>query len=136
MQTVQVVEVTVGRPMGPEKGAHSRERRIYPAEVSQISTFREMSFELNQSFEQARERLATYAGRMTAKIRWSVNGGQSTIETRECGYLPIMVKVSEKNSSKSSAGDETDSRIPHFVVCSLSPTKPSSFRISSSSRRG
>ena len=34
MFSVQVVEVTVGRPMGPEKGTHSRERRIYPAEVS------------------------------------------------------------------------------------------------------
>lgn len=33
---------------------------------------------------------------MTAKIRWSVNGGQSQIETRECGHLPIMVKVSRE----------------------------------------
>lgn len=43
---------------------------------------------------QARERLATYAGRMTAKIAWSVNGGAETVETRELGNLPIMVKVS------------------------------------------
>ncbi|POY71224.1 putative DNA-directed RNA polymerase [Rhodotorula taiwanensis] len=69
---MRVMEVTVGRPMGLLKGAHSRERRIYPTE--------------------ARERLATYAGRMTAKIAWSVNGGAETVETRELGNLPIMVK--------------------------------------------
>ncbi|GAA5861442.1 hypothetical protein JCM1840_005372 [Sporobolomyces johnsonii] len=69
---MQVMEVTVGRPMMPEKGAHSREKRVYPTE--------------------SRERLATYAGRMTAKIKWSVNGGPANIESRELGHLPIMVK--------------------------------------------
>ncbi|GAA5925248.1 hypothetical protein JCM3775_006405 [Rhodotorula graminis] len=68
----KVLEVSVGRPTGFMKGSQSRERRIYPTE--------------------ARERLATYAGRMTAKVAWSVNGGPTQIETRDLGNLPIMVK--------------------------------------------
>jgi DNA-directed RNA polymerase beta subunit len=43
--------------------------------------------------KKARERLVTYAGKMTAKLSWSVNGGPRHEENRELGLLPIMVKV-------------------------------------------
>lgn len=33
---------------------------------------------------------------MTAKVSWSVNGGQVHSETRELGNIPIMVRVSIK----------------------------------------
>ncbi|KAK4705804.1 DNA-directed RNA polymerase I subunit RPA2, partial [Phenoliferia sp. Uapishka_3] len=74
---VKIDHLAVGRPMAPEKGAGSRERRIYPTE--------------------ARERLATYASRMTATLSWSVNGGPVRTETRDLGNLPIMVKSARCN---------------------------------------
>lgn len=43
---------------------------------------------------ESRERLGTYAARMTARISWSVNGGVVFSETKDLGQLPIMVKVS------------------------------------------
>ena len=41
---------------------------------------------------QARERLTSYRGRMSAKICWKVNGVTSE-HIKECGLLPIMVRV-------------------------------------------
>ncbi|KZV90995.1 beta and beta-prime subunits of DNA dependent RNA-polymerase [Exidia glandulosa HHB12029] len=46
--------------------------RIYPAE--------------------ARERLTSYRGRMTAKLSWSLNGGPEHSMMRDCGLVPIMVR--------------------------------------------
>ena len=43
----------------------------------------------------ARERLTSYRGRMSIKLSWQLNGNQPAhVETRECGLLPIMVRVS------------------------------------------
>lgn len=37
--------------------------------------------------------MSTYKSKMTARIVWSVNGGDEHEEVRELGQLPIMVKV-------------------------------------------
>lgn len=44
-------------------------------------------------YQQARERLATYAGKISAKISWSLNHGPPHFEHREFGQLPIMLRV-------------------------------------------
>lgn len=44
-------------------------------------------------FFQARERLTSYRGRMMAKLCWRVNDGPVETEHRDCGLLPIMVRV-------------------------------------------
>jgi DNA-directed RNA polymerase I subunit RPA2 len=77
--------------MAPEKGAGSRERKIYPSEV--LQALRRPSYQLTFRTRQSRERLATYASKMTAKLSWSVNGGPVTSETRDLGNLPMMVRV-------------------------------------------
>ncbi|KAG8840129.1 hypothetical protein FRB91_006515, partial [Serendipita sp. 411] len=69
---IWIEKVTVGRPMVSDKDRHSTERRVFPSE--------------------ARERLISYRGRMTAKICWTVNEGPENSETRDCGLLPIMVR--------------------------------------------
>ncbi|ORY90187.1 hypothetical protein BCR35DRAFT_287430 [Leucosporidium creatinivorum] len=74
---IKIDNLLVARPMAPEKGVGSRERKIYPSE--------------------SRERLATYASKMTAKLSWSVNGGPVTSETRDLGNLPMMVKSTRCN---------------------------------------
>jgi DNA-directed RNA polymerase I subunit RPA2 len=47
---------------------------------------------------EARERLTTYRAKLTASITWKVTGedGESReyLETKECGLLPVMVRVS------------------------------------------
>ncbi|KAI5477061.1 DNA-directed RNA polymerase I subunit RPA2 [Pseudohyphozyma bogoriensis] len=74
---IKIDNLLIGKPMAPTKGTGSSERRIYPTE--------------------SRERLATYASRMTARISWSVNGGPTQHETRELGNLPMMVKSARCN---------------------------------------
>ncbi|KAH9939259.1 beta and beta-prime subunits of DNA dependent RNA-polymerase [Epithele typhae] len=65
-------QVTLARPMVPDRDKDAVERRVFPAE--------------------ARERLTSYRGRMTARICWQVNDGPVETETRDCGLLPIMVR--------------------------------------------
>ncbi|KAM0756551.1 beta and beta-prime subunits of DNA dependent RNA-polymerase [Meredithblackwellia eburnea MCA 4105] len=75
---MKVETVLVGKPMISLKGSEgSRERLVYPTE--------------------ARERLATYAARMTARVVWSVNGGPQQHETRDLGLMPVMVKSARCN---------------------------------------
>ena len=45
-------------------------------------------------FQQARERLSTYRSKMSAKIAIKVNGEVKTEFIRECGSVPVMVRVS------------------------------------------
>ncbi|KAI0941175.1 DNA-directed RNA polymerase I subunit rpa2, variant 2 [Taiwanofungus camphoratus] len=65
-------QVTVARPVVPEKAQTVDERRVFPWE--------------------ARERLTSYRGRMVVKLCWRVNDGPIEVEHRDCGLLPIMVR--------------------------------------------
>ncbi|KIM25180.1 hypothetical protein M408DRAFT_220951 [Serendipita vermifera MAFF 305830] len=84
---IWIEQVNVTRPMLSEKDRQATERRIFPSE--------------------ARERLISYRGRMTAKICWSVNGGPENSETRDCGALPIMVRSVRCNLRGLSSSDLT-----------------------------
>jgi len=44
-------------------------------------------------FIQARERLTSYRGRMTIKICWTDPSGQVHDMMKDCGLVPIMVRV-------------------------------------------
>ncbi|EMD40372.1 hypothetical protein CERSUDRAFT_148338 [Gelatoporia subvermispora B] len=70
--TMWYEQVTVARPMVPEKDRDAKERKVFPAE--------------------ARERLTSYRGRMMVKLCWRVNDGPVEVENRDCGLLPIMVR--------------------------------------------
>lgn len=69
--TFRVESVQVGKPAVPVTDKMTADRRVMPVE--------------------ARERMASYRGRMTLKFAYSVNGGPETIETRDVGQLPIML---------------------------------------------
>lgn len=43
---------------------------------------------------QARERLTSYRGKMTVKLCWRVNDGPVETEIKDCGQIPIMIRVS------------------------------------------
>ncbi|KZT62758.1 DNA-directed RNA polymerase I polypeptide 2 [Calocera cornea HHB12733] len=75
--SIRIKEVTVGRPMVPDRDRVSKERRVFPTE--------------------ARERLTSYRGRMSIKLAWSVDGGIEEEDTRDCGLLPIMVRSDRCN---------------------------------------
>ncbi|KZV79356.1 putative RPA135-DNA-directed RNA polymerase I, 135 kd subunit [Exidia glandulosa HHB12029] len=72
---LRIDSVSIGKPMVSERAKGidmSGNTRIYPAE--------------------ARERLTSYRGRMTAKLSWSLNGGPEHSMMRDCGLVPIMVR--------------------------------------------
>lgn len=48
---------------------------------------------------------------MTAKISWSVNDGPEHIQVRDCGLLPIMVRVSYRISAVSCNTKRINSRL-------------------------
>jgi hypothetical protein len=47
-------------------------------------------------FNQARERLTSYRGRMQAKVCWKINEETHPDQCimRDCGLIPIMIRVS------------------------------------------
>ncbi|KAF8524756.1 beta and beta-prime subunits of DNA dependent RNA-polymerase [Gautieria morchelliformis] len=69
---IWIESVAIGRPMVPEKDRQAIERRVFPSE--------------------ARERLTSYRGRMSAKICWRVNNNPPESSTRDCGLVPVMVR--------------------------------------------
>ena len=79
--------------MVPERDKDAVERRVFPTEVSLTGCF--LLRGLHSLFQhfQARERLTSYRGRMVAKLCWQVNDGPIEVEMRDCGLLPIMVRV-------------------------------------------
>ncbi|KAI0722471.1 beta and beta-prime subunits of DNA dependent RNA-polymerase [Earliella scabrosa] len=78
-------QVTVARPMVPERDKDAVERRVFPTE--------------------ARERLTSYRGRMVVKLCWQVNDGPVEVEMRDCGLLPIMVRSARCNLRGMSSAD-------------------------------
>ena len=63
--------------MVPDKDRQATERRVFPSE--------------------ARERLTSYRAKLAVRIKWVVSGddGEEATyeETKDCGLLPIMIKV-------------------------------------------
>ncbi len=88
-------QVTVSKPMVSERDTQAKERRVYPSEVSacKSSYIPRRSILIASCPTQARERLTSYRGRMMVKICWQVNDGPVEVEMRDCGLLPIMVRV-------------------------------------------
>ncbi|KIJ56502.1 hypothetical protein M422DRAFT_197419 [Sphaerobolus stellatus SS14] len=72
-----IEQVSIGRPMVPDRDKDARERRVFPTE--------------------ARERLSSYRGRMTAKICWQVGNHPPSSVTRDCGLVPVMVRSNRCN---------------------------------------
>ncbi|KAK2465955.1 hypothetical protein APHAL10511_001596 [Amanita phalloides] len=69
---IWIEQVTVARPMVPDKDKSARERRVFPSE--------------------ARERLTSYRGRMNIKLCWTDPAGQTHEIPKDGGLLPIMVR--------------------------------------------
>ncbi|KAH8118656.1 beta and beta-prime subunits of DNA dependent RNA-polymerase [Phellopilus nigrolimitatus] len=70
--SVWIEQVSIGRPMVPERDKTAVERKVFPAE--------------------ARERLTSYRGRMTVKLCWKVQGREEKSIMKDCGLVPIMVR--------------------------------------------
>ncbi|KAF8897916.1 hypothetical protein BD779DRAFT_1432675 [Infundibulicybe gibba] len=69
---IWIEQVTIARPMVPDKDRSAKERRVFPTE--------------------ARERLTSYRGRMTIKLCWTDLHGQQHDMPKDCGLVPIMVR--------------------------------------------
>ncbi|KAH9482341.1 putative DNA-directed RNA polymerase I subunit RPA2 [Psilocybe cubensis] len=82
---VWIEQVTVARPMVPDKDRTATERKVFPTE--------------------ARERLTSYRGRMTIKICWTDTSGQQHDTMKDCGLVPIMVRSVRCNLRSMSSAD-------------------------------
>ncbi|KAI0254654.1 beta and beta-prime subunits of DNA dependent RNA-polymerase [Lactifluus subvellereus] len=72
--SIWIEQVTIARPMVPDRDRRAVERKTFPAE--------------------ARERLTSYRGRMTVKLCWKVDQPGQTVRSvvKDCGLIPIMVR--------------------------------------------
>lgn len=68
----------------------SLDPHVYPAEVSRYPS---QTFSVVLTLLKARERLSSYRGKLTMRISFRVNDGPEHVEVRDCGLLPIMVRV-------------------------------------------
>ncbi|KAF9464822.1 DNA-directed RNA polymerase I polypeptide 2 [Collybia nuda] len=82
---IWIDQVTIARPMVPEKDKSALERRVFPSE--------------------ARERLTSYRGRMTIKLCWTDIQGQKHEMPKDCGLVPIMVRSVRCNLRSMSAAE-------------------------------
>ncbi|KAH9965972.1 hypothetical protein BC827DRAFT_1181297 [Russula dissimulans] len=72
--SIWIDQVSIARPMVPDKDRRAIERKVFPTE--------------------ARERLTSYRGRMTVKLCWKVDEPGQTVRSiiKDCGLIPIMVR--------------------------------------------
>ncbi|KAJ3502234.1 hypothetical protein NLJ89_g8979 [Agrocybe chaxingu] len=82
---IWIEQVTLARPMVPDKDRIALERRVFPTE--------------------ARERLTSYRGRMTIKLCWSDPSGQVNDLVKDCGLVPIMIRSVRCNLRSMSSAD-------------------------------
>ncbi|CAI2174047.1 1708_t:CDS:10 [Funneliformis geosporum] len=75
--TIWIDDVMIAKPLLSENVRLAKSRQIYPTEC--------------------RERLTTYAGKMTAKFCWQVNDGPVNVEAKYMGMIPVMVKSNRCN---------------------------------------
>ncbi|WAQ90697.1 hypothetical protein PtA15_13A96 [Puccinia triticina] len=98
----KITEVMISNPLAMEKGQGALRDRTYPTE--------------------ARERLTTYAGKISAKVTWSLNNGPPQNEYRDFGLLPIMVKSEKCNLKQMSPAklvshhEESEEMGGYFIV--------------------
>ncbi|KAI0043458.1 beta and beta-prime subunits of DNA dependent RNA-polymerase [Auriscalpium vulgare] len=85
--SIWIEQVSIARPMVPEKDRQAVERKVFPTE--------------------ARERLTSYRGRMNIKLCWKVDApGQSVRSSmKDCGLVPIMVRSVRCNLRSMSSAD-------------------------------
>ncbi|KAE9404839.1 DNA-directed RNA polymerase I polypeptide 2 [Gymnopus androsaceus JB14] len=82
---IWIESVSISRPMVPDKNKYVKDRKVFPAE--------------------ARERLASYRGKMSIKLCWTDPQGQRQDVTRDCGLVPIMVRSVRCNLRSMSSAD-------------------------------
>jgi DNA-directed RNA polymerase I subunit RPA2 len=83
--------------MVPDKDRTAIERKVFPTEVRPFSTItHQLLSALPNILAQARERLTSYRGRMTIKLCWTDISGQQHDIMKDCGLVPVMVRVSRK----------------------------------------
>src|SRR4051794_24628432 len=100
--SVTITHASLGMPMIPDKDRSATERRVFPSEVSfltLLASAASQSADPDYVFQtQARERLTSYRSRLNVRIRWTVTGPDNDPvvfeENRDCGLLPVMVRVS------------------------------------------
>ncbi|KAF5393051.1 hypothetical protein D9757_001185 [Collybiopsis confluens] len=80
-----IESVSISRPMVPEKNMHAKDRKIFPAEAR-------TQYQDPFGPSNARERLASYRGKMSIKLCWTDLDGQRQDITKDCGLVPIMVR--------------------------------------------
>ena len=78
--------------MVPDRDRQALERRVFPSEVRANLLSRTCWF-LDDSPFKARERLTSYRGRMNIKLCWGDSQGQVQEILKDCGLVPIMVRV-------------------------------------------
>ena len=88
---ISIDSVSLGRPQVSDRARGAVGKKMFPSEVSE-SLAVAVRCMLNASC-QCRERLRTYTAKMTARVKWSVNGGPPQLEDRDMGFVPVMVKV-------------------------------------------
>jgi len=91
-----VEEVYVGSPMLSDAETYSKERQIYPSEVWGPCVFHAVTLQSHPPvffFGQCRERGSSYRGRMQIKLCFRVDNGETQVETKSVGLLPIMTRV-------------------------------------------
>ncbi|KAF9534569.1 DNA-directed RNA polymerase I polypeptide 2 [Crepidotus variabilis] len=82
---IWIDQVSIARPMVPEKDRNAIERKVFPSE--------------------ARERLTSYRGKMTIKLCWTDTSGQVHDLVKECGLVPIMIRSVRCNLRSMSSAD-------------------------------
>lgn len=70
---LKIEHVSIQHPTVPSGTIGVKNHKIYPTEC--------------------RQRAATYKGKMTAKIGWTINGKKQESLERSLGEVPIMIKV-------------------------------------------
>ncbi len=75
--TLRMDNVNLSKPVVSDRAKSVRERRVFPTE--------------------ARERLFTYTGKLTARLCWSVNGDPEQSEIVSLGNCPVLVRSNRCN---------------------------------------
>ena len=75
--TLRMDSVNLSKPLINERAKGVRERRVFPTE--------------------ARERLFTYTGKLTARLCWSVNGDPEQSDIVTLGNCPVLVRSNRCN---------------------------------------
>lgn len=108
MRIDRIQSINLAKPLISERDKTATERRSFPSE--------------------ARERLTTYRSRLTVVIEFVLedeDGSRKAYqETRDCGLLPVMVRVSDNFLSDGNEQSEGLSFSLIAVTCKISRQQP------------